>query len=410
MTIVLFIKVAISAIVPASKDMADTINFAMSIGEPQSLNGPWILLTAQILNAWHSLTSTTAPLQTLLTVPPSEMPTDLRLLILLLRLPTIMFDVAIAAAVFYAVMKITSSAILARLAALAWFLNPYATFGVEMLGVPDVSAAFFTVIAFILLQSKRPASSGLALGAGIALKLYPIFFLPQVLFFAARIGSRRRFRILMLTFTLLGFLAYFAWALQVGWAALSNTAVDYTPVTTPIGAIFDFSPQARLSVAAFALIILSFVTWSLARNPKTLVSHTILPALLVYYTFSDPRPQYLIWALPLLTIDVAIIRRRNFVPLIITLALMFGLGLLLSKGYSTPSGYSLLLFPLQGQDLPWYSQAIVSFFKDPIAPIVLFPLVRATLAATTLIYALEIIRSWSPSTPEQTTQVTQLTD
>jgi len=410
MTVVLSVKVAVSVLIPASKDMAETVKFALFSGSPGALNGPWIALTTIILNAWRFLTSTTTPIENLLPVPPTEMTVGVRLLFLFLRLPTIVFDVATAVALYYAAIRITSSGNVARLTSLIWFLNPYTTFAVEMLGVPDIAAAFFTVGAFVLMLSKRTAISGVALGAGIALKLYPIFFLPQVLFYAVRNGTRRRSRVLMLTSALIGFFTYYGWALQVGWFALRITAIDYTPVTTPIEAIFDFSPQARISVAAFALIILYFATWSFAKNPRILVSHTILPVLLIYYTFSDPRPQYLVWALPFLAIDVAVIKRRNIIPFIITLVLMFTMGLLLSDGYTTPSGYSLLLFPLGGEGLPLYSQALLSFLRDPVAPTVFFPLVRAALAATTLIYAFEVIRNWFLPTNTSMTHVAQSSD
>jgi len=394
MAIVLSLKIAISVVVPASIDMIRIVNFALSIGTPGALYSPWVLLIAQILNLWLALTSSSTPPVTLLILPPTEMTADLRLLLLLLRLPTIMFDVGIAATLYYGARKITSSVNLARLTSLIWFINPYTILAVEMLGVPDVAATFFALAAALFLIVRKPIQAGLALGTSIALKLYPILFLPQIMLFALTVATRRLFQVLILGLGLLGLLVYFLWNTELGLLALPATLVAYTAVTTPMNSIFDFSSGYRISLTMFTLTLLYFLTWTYANNPRILPSQTILPVLLIYYVFADSYPQYLMWALPFVTMDVALVKRRNLIFLILISGLWFLLGLLYSDGYQTSSGYSLLLIPLIGQNLPWFSQAMVSLIENLATPIVIAPTIRLALITTFIVYAFEIIRGW----------------
>jgi hypothetical protein len=347
---------------PASKDIVDVVTFATSLGKPDSLNGPWVVLNAWIISFWQWTTASALPDQW--AYSPINMTPIFRLLLLLLRSPAIAFDTATAIALYHITMRIKSSQNLARLTSLLWFLNPYNTYAIELLGVPDVAAAFCTVLAVLLLLRGRTALSGLALGAGIALKLYPLFLLPQFLLYATIVGTRRLSRTLVIGFSLLGLLFYFIWALQLGLLWLRVTLVAYTPVTTPVGTIVDFSPSYRLSVTAFALIVLYFFAWKYVKGKNVMLSHLILPVLLLYYTFSDPYPQYAVWALPFLTMDVAFVKRRNLGLLAVMLSLLF-LWAMLSEGTGNLS-----------------------------VPLVILPLVGTGLAATTLAYTLQIIRQW----------------
>lgn len=362
MVSVLCVKIAISVTMPASKDLVDVVTFATSLGKPDSLNGPWVVLTSWIIGFWQWTTASALPDQW--AYSPIKMTPIFRLLLLLLRTPAIAFDTATAITLYHVTMRIKSSQNLARLTSLLWFLNPYNTYAIELLGVPDVAAAFCTVLGVLLLLRGRTALSGGALGAGIALKLYPLFLLPQFLLYATIVGTRRLSRTLVIIFSLLGLLFYFIWALQLGLLYLRITLVAYTSVTTPVESILNFSPSYRLSVTALALIVLYFFAWKYVKAKNVMLSHLILPVLLLYYTFSDPHPQYAVWALPFLTMDIAFVKRRNLGLLAVMLSLLF-LWAMFSEGAGNLS-----------------------------VPLVILPLIETGLAATTLAYTLQIIRQW----------------
>jgi hypothetical protein len=285
---------------------------------------------------------------------------------LLLRTPAIAFDCATAITLFFIARHIRASESDARLTALLWFLNPYGTYAIEILGVPDVAATFFTVLAVLLLLARRTSLSGLAFGTGIALKLYPIFILPQILLYLALIQTRRLSRMLILLLSLSGLVIYFMWALQQGLLMLRVTLIAYTPVTTPIGAIVNFVPSYRISVTAFSLVVLYLFAWTYVKNRHVMLAELILPPLMIYYTFAEPYPQYAVWALPFLTLNILFVKKRNAILLAIMLSLMFIWGLI--SGPTAPGDISI--------------------------PLVTLPLVNSAIAVTSLVYALEIVRQW----------------
>jgi hypothetical protein len=107
-----------------------------------------------------------------------------------------------------------------------------------------------------------------------------------------------------------------------------------------------------------------------------------------------PGPQYLIWLLPFIAVDVAFADHLKVFVISALLTFDFMLWFLVSTAFLTPSGYSLLLFPLGGQNIPAYSVAIGEFFDSDLAGVILIPLVSSATFASLLAYAVEQVRLW----------------
>jgi hypothetical protein len=380
------LRLLLMAQAPATDSLRDIVRWV----EGSVQLGPWVTLEAGIYHFWRSVTLSNAKASDWWSAPPGNMPSTLQLLSLLLRLPSFIFDVAIAITLYFVVTKHASPRE-GRYASLLWFLNPYTLFAVEMLGVPDVAALFLTVLAVALLHRQRIILAGLFLAAGIAIKLYPILLIPPVLLYCKRrLEIRRRSELALMLLSLLGLAVYLTWGFQGIPAAALLT--EYTPVTQPFSELFVYIMGTGISPAAIALIVVYFAIWLLARVRQ--IADVILPVFLVYYAFSNPHPQYYVWALPFLILDIVLVERRHLNLLTATYALVLLYWFLSSAGFPTPSGYSLLFFPLQGQNLPWYSQAIKSFLASSANSYLLMPLLYPVLAAVIFIYALEIVRYW----------------
>jgi hypothetical protein len=321
---------------------------------------------------------------------------ELGLLALLIRSPLLLFDVGIGVVLYFLSWRLKPSKALARLVSLAWFLNPYTILGIEMLGDPDVAVVFLTVCAVLLLLYKRFLFASLVLAAGTALKLYPILLLPPILLYTRAVGTRRQFRTVVLL-TVLGVIGYLSWVIEDLLSLVYNprALLEYAPYTQSIKPFIESSFGIQISLLSVVLIILYTVTWTFAGRIRVdyMLNQTILPVLLVFFAFADPYPQYLVWALPFLTIDVVLVNRRNLGLLISMLALMFVWGLMAFTGYLTPSGYNLLLIQLQGGNLPWYSNALEAALGNKITGL-LFPFIKAGFSAACFVYALNIIRHW----------------
>ena len=145
----------------------------------------------RIVNVWKSITGLDPNLW--VSSPPSSS-SSMLLLGALVRLPTLVFDIGVAGALYFVAKQIGASTRVARLTCLAWLLNPYATFAVEMIGTPDIAATFMTVIMALFLLRKKLVYAGLALAAGTALKLYPILLLPMALAYSEQSDTTPRAR------------------------------------------------------------------------------------------------------------------------------------------------------------------------------------------------------------------------
>ena len=378
MTIISAFKLVLSLVVPASYDLHDII---MLFGSGHNPAGPWVALYPPL---YTRSIFTLEQLATWSNTPPSGMSFSLQLVSLLFRLPVFVFDVATAIALYYAGRRIAST-VGGRWASLLWFVNPYSLFSIELLGVPDVVATFLVVMTFLFLISNRHVLAGGFLGLAVLVKFYPILLLPPLLLYARANGVSRNKIAADLSLTLVGLLGYIGWIFPFGLTYLTH----YTPVTQPLPFI---AGENVVNGAALWLILFYCLLGLFVKENKRLLTPLLL-TLLVYYALSNPYPQYLIWAMPLMALDVTLAGCGRRMLFAIFYALAFAQWFLLSSAFLTPSGYSLLMIPLGGNNVPWYSQAIGRFFDSPLHGLLL-PLVSSCFYASVLIYAVDITRSF----------------
>ena len=382
------LKIFLSAVEPASFDLRDIVKLA---GSPHSPIGPWIALYPPL---YGQTGSSLSGLQPWITQPPSMQPISL-----LFRLPVFAFDVATAIVLYY-VAKKTASQIEGRLVFLLWFANPFSLFSIEFLGVPDVAATFFVVLAFWLFVSRRPLYGGVALAFGTWIKFFPILLLPPLMLFAHISGVSGRRIAAVLTIGLIGLAGYLSWLSPIGGSFSSSIfyLTNYTPVTQPFPFIYGSS---AVNGSAFILILFYCLLGLFWKKSKDLIGILLL-TFLVYYAVSNPYPQYLIWAMPLMALDIALLKRRRVILFAIFYTLAFAQWFFTSSAFLTPSNYSLLVIPLADDVLPWYSHVVTSLLED-YATILLLPLVSSAFYACLLVYAADVARAWfgSPSNKNQ---------
>lgn len=386
-SVVAVLKLLYCAVAPASFDL----QYIAEFGTRHFPIGPWISLypplylpsvsDATLLHEWAA-----APPITSL---------NFMVLSLLFRLPIFVFDIATMVALYYTG-KHLSSSVSGRLASLIWFANPYSLFAIELLGVPDVAATLLMIVAVNLLVSRRFVLSGVFLGLGIWVKFYPILLLPAILLFAPRYGASRKYNGAILCFGLIGLAGYLGWVLPPTFAIEPLT--QYSPVTQLLPFI---GGPSWFSGASFVMLLFYCLLGLFAKRAKSALG-TMLLTLLVYYALSNPFPQYLAWAIPLMALDVASANRSRALLFAITYVLAFAQWFLTSA-LLTPSGYSALMIQITAQfggNLPWYSKMIGNFLGSETVRSMVLPLVSSAFFASILVYAFEIVSSWfqSPKT------------
>ena len=369
------LKLVLSAVEPASEDLGNIITLVASGHAPV---GPWIALYPPLYN------QTTANINQLqswtLAVPLGSAE-----LSLLFRLPVFLFDLATLITLFYVGRKMKTSQE-GRLMALIWFLNPFSFMGVELSALPDIVCVFLVTLSLLLLISERPLLSAATLGLGAFIKLFPIFLLPPLLVYMHLNGARAKPLLSAFLLGALGFSGYLAWVLPYGTTYLAKP----TPVTQLVpfvGGIPNTVNIVTFGMFAFYCLLFIFVK---KAEPLPI----FLLTLIVYYLLAVPGPQYLIWLLPLIAVDLAFADRLKILVVAILLASAFLEWFLASSAFLTPSGYSLLMFPMGGENVPSYSVALGNFLDSDLVGIIILPLVSSATFAFLLAYAAEQLRPW----------------
>jgi hypothetical protein len=383
------IKLILSALAPASFELETWQLFGFYAS-------PWVVIEGGLFQLWGILTSSTISLEVWSTTGPWAMQGDLRLLSLLLRLPAFASDVMMAVVLYLAATEFTGKPHLGRLSSLIWFLNPFTLFAAELLAVPDVLVALLTLVSMLYLAREKTLFSSVTLFCAIALKLYPIILLPAILIYMHRYsGMKRRSQLWPIVCAFLGVVAYLSWLL---WA--SRLTVDYftiyTPVSQPFAVLAYFSSNIPLSVAMGALTVVYLLAWYFGDDSSSTgyLVHLFSVVLLTYFIFSDFFAQYFIWVLPFITLDITLFSRRRFALLAVLLLFLFVTWFLKSGALVTPSGYSLLMIPLEGPGLPSYSIATQRFLQAGLTKFVLLTLSEDAMYAFALVYVLLVVSHW----------------
>lgn len=372
------LKLVYSAVAPASFDIKSIIDLATS---KPPLIGPWIGLYPSLYSVENS--NSTQLLQWALQAP--NLTGSFAFNSMLFRVPILLFDLATAVALYYVGAKF-SSPVEGRLASLLWFLNPYSLLAIELLGVPDIVATLLVACAFILLIQRRPLLAGAALGLGTLFKLFPILLLPPMFFWMRSQDYPRRTVASIVCLVLIGLAGYLSWVLPFGLQYVTN----YSPVTQPLP---FFSGAYWINGSAFWLILFYCFAGLFFRKTGDLLG-TAIVTLLVYFAISNPNPQYLVWALPLMALELVLRNRSRIILFLTWNVLAFLQWFIISSAFLTPRGYSLLLVQLRTGALLGYSSANDLLFGGTFLGRIVLPLISSGFYATTLIYALEIARSW----------------
>jgi Gpi18-like mannosyltransferase len=224
----------------------------------------------------------------------------------------------------------------AKLSLAAWLFNPLVLFESAVHGAYDILPAAFAVIAFYLALHQRYLSGGAALGLGIWLKLFPVFFIPVLVVVLWQVVGRRPRDFMKAT------------ALAAGGLGLVTAAVLWPPglvhawlfsLPSGIGNAFGgLGIWSFLSISQFASlklwlyvhisqviyglyvavsILVVLVAWRLLRNktagPNSPATHhaLIVSAIVAPSAAATVHPQYLVWAVPFLAI--VLWERREYV-------------------------------------------------------------------------------------------------
>jgi hypothetical protein len=363
------VKLFLCAAVPPSFDMLNIVKLV----ETHASLGPWIALYPPLYGSSNS-----TELQSWLLRPAVTFDLNSWTLSLLFRLPIFLLDLGTAIVLYFLVGSI-GGVVKGRTASLVWFLNPYVFLAAELLGVPDIFATFLLVVAIALLIWRRPVMGGLFLGLAVWVKFYAILVLIPVLLFEHNSGLSWRTKIATSCFGIVGLAGYLFW-IAPNWYEYVTT---YAPVAQPMEFLGGPTTVNGLTVT---LVLFYFLIAVFARGSKNIID-TALPTLLLYFAVSSPAPQYLIWSMPFMIIDLLLWNRTRSWLFSLFYALGFAQWFLTSSALLTPSGFSLILIPLVGGN-------VITVFLESYSKVLITQIISSAFYACVLVYLLDIVRFW----------------
>lgn len=250
----------------------------------------------------------------------------------IVKLPFLVSDLLLGVLLYKIVNTLTKNKGLAEKAAFLWFLNPFVIWISAGWGMWDTLPAFFSIAAFYLLLKKKYEFSAICLSLGVALKIYPLFFLIPIAFYLYKTIDINKRRCILIKFfglfsliSLLIFLPYIDQSITFIGNFLFPSTTILDPVVEPLGfgltywslfllnRLFNFSVSvgfvsfmAFLSVALVATV-LTVVYWRISKfsfnKPAFDLNMALLISLGVLFLFYRVIcEQFFIWLIPMLII------------------------------------------------------------------------------------------------------------
>jgi len=250
---------------------------------------------------------------------------QLNLLLLTLKIPYILFDIAIGW-LLYSFFKEPRSKLFALV---FWVFNPVNLYATYMMGQFDVIPTFFTVLALYLVVKKDKFLWGaFLLGLGASFKIFPFLFLiPLALIREKWIDRFKAIGIGIGTYALiilpfLGSFGFRATALVAG----QTTKSFYAALPISGGESIVIFP---LLIILFYLIFLFF-----AAKPEDLWKRFFI-LILLFFIFTHYHPQWFTWITPFLIIDLVKSKLSHWPLVLLSLISWLGLVTFFDPGLST---------------------------------------------------------------------------
>jgi hypothetical protein len=278
-----------------------------------------------------------------------------------------------------------------RLAATIWLVNPYVLLTGEMDGSIELIPVALMLGGILLLMKRRVSLGSIALGMATALKLLPVVLLPAVSLYYLRLKRIREFLGIILAMAV-GVALYTYW-ISVSGFTFGFTLLNYTPFTTVASELILTPYASKIGLATVSAVGFCFVLGMYWTVRLENLFDVLLGFLLVYMAFVDWAPQYLLWIIPLMTVDLVQRRRwtRLYFPVMIVSAFLFNL-IMFEYATSQSVFYVLASTP----ELKALSIFIRQIYREIVAVLVWSPILRSMFAGVAVFYCGEICVNNSP--------------
>lgn len=228
----------------------------------------------------------------------------------LYKLPYLVFDMLLA----FLLYKLVDP----RKALLAfglWMFNPVNLYATYMIGQFDIIPTFFSVLTIYLALREKLSWAAIALGTGIAFKLYPVFLIIPLILLGKGIIAKIKLVILTVLPYLVSISPFIFSSSFRSTALLANQSSKSLYASIPV--------SGGEAILLFPMFLLLF--YLLIPNLKLNLWKLFLIPLLLFFIFTHSHPQWLIWITPFLVLDLVVNQFKNIVAVLLIISSWFGL-------------------------------------------------------------------------------------
>ena len=228
---------------------------------------------------------------------------NLPIFLLILKLPYLFLDIGIA----YLLYKLFPKKKLHSI----WLFNPITIYLIYILGNFDILPSFLTLLAFYFLNNKKNFYCYLSLGTAVAIKMYPLLFLPFFLFYKKENLKQKVLNLLFLSLPLIisitPFLTNTYFINSFLGSGLTQKILEYKILNIPIYPI---------------IYIVIFLLFLKNKDKQKSFYKSIFYLMIFFFALIKFHPQWLIWFLPFAIYPLKSIK-KIIIPFIFYLLLFF---------------------------------------------------------------------------------------
>lgn len=227
--------------------------------------------------------------------------------LLLLKLPYLLFDVSIG----LLLLRLFKSERDSKVAFLFWIFNPINLYATYMMGQFDIIPTFFLVLSIYFASKSKLNMAALALGGGIAFKIFPVFLVIPLIILGKTFFDKIKLLGLTVVPYLLSILPF------IGSSNFRSEALFASQNDKSLYASLPVSGGESIMLFPASLILFYLLIWR-KIDESSLWKLYLIP-LLLFFIFTHYHPQWLIWLIPFLIMDLTLDRFKNILPILLIL-------------------------------------------------------------------------------------------
>jgi hypothetical protein len=171
-----------------------------------------------------------------------------------------------------------------------WLFNPISIYLIYILGNFDILPTFLTVLSFYFLRKQKLLFSYLSIGIAIALKMYPIIFVPFIFFYESKDILKHLkycwFSLIPLIITVFPFINQNSFINSFLGSGLTQKILEYKLFNFPVFPI------------AYLLILINYIFFKSKYKFEFAITQTFL----IFIGLVNFHPQWLLWFFPFILI------------------------------------------------------------------------------------------------------------